>query len=109
MVCIFILQSLVPTEMSPTPLTALGFVSHINQPSQCCCNTVVSTGCGWQAVATPKPRQGFEYRQKKLEIFAVFSGEVVGKAVHGGDALMAAWVAKHTACYAAKQAGPGSS
>lgn len=46
--------------------------------------------------------------QKKLEIFATFSGEAAGKAVHGGDALTAARVAKHAACYAAKQAGPGT-
>ena len=76
------------------------------QPSWCGCNTVVSTGCGWQVVATPEPRQGFAWYQKKLEIFTLFSGEAVGKAVHGGDALTAAGVAKHAACYAAKQAGP---
>ena len=57
-------------------------------------------------VATPEPRQGFAWYQKKLEIFTLFSGEAVGKAVHGGDALTAAGVAKHAACYAAKQAGP---
>lgn len=36
----------------------------------------------------------------------MFSGEAAGKAGHGGDALTAAGVAKHTACYAAEQAGP---
>lgn len=45
--------------------------------------------------------------QKKLEILAVLSREAAGRAVHGGDVLTAAWVAKHTACYAAKQAGLG--
>lgn len=44
--------------------------------------------------------------QKKLKVFAMFSGEAAGMAVQGGDALTAAGVAKHTACYAAEQAGP---
>lgn len=52
------------------------------------------------------PNPGKILSQKKLEIFAIFSSEAAGKAVHGGDALMAAGVAKHTARYAAKQAGP---
>ena len=102
-----ILQSLVLAEMSPAPLMALGFVSRVSQPLGCCSNTIVSTGCGWQVVATPKPRQGFAYHWKKLEIFAIFSGEAAGKAAHRGDAFTAAWVAKHAACYAAKQAGQG--
>lgn len=102
------LKSLVLAEMSPAPLRALGFVSPISQPSWCCCNTVVSTSCGWQVLTTPERRQGFAYHRKKLDLFAVRSGEVVGKAMYRGDALTAAGVAKHAACYATKQAGPGT-
>lgn len=41
------------------------------------------TGCGWQVVVAPN--LGKVLSQKKLESFAIFDSEAVGKAVLEGD------------------------